>query len=109
MGNYPRNSGFIQEKLDRLPHFFNRLTMIDVTVDLQNELSKSVEVIVKSEHKHDFVASESNGDLYAAVDLVVDKLERQISRHKEKLQDHRRDQSTSEVAGAPQLENPADE
>jgi len=47
------------------------------------------------------VASERNADILAAVDLVLDKLEAQIRRHKEKIQDHRRRPSTGEVAGAP--------
>jgi putative sigma-54 modulation protein len=60
-----------------------------------------VEFLVSAEHKHDFVAREVNSDILAAVDLVIDKLERQLSRYKEKLQDHRRRPSTGEVAGAP--------
>ncbi len=67
---------FIHEKAEKLLRFFERLTQIEVTVDLKNEIKK-VEFLVSAEHKHDFVASESNSDILAAVDLVVDKLERQ--------------------------------
>ena len=56
---------------------------------------------MKSEHKHDFVAHESHPDLLAAVDLALGKLEMQVRRHKEKIQDHRRTPSAGEVAGAP--------
>lgn len=34
-------------------------------------------------------AQEETGDLYSAIDMVVDKLEKQIKRHKEKLKDHK--------------------
>ncbi len=99
---------FIQDKLSKLLRFFERLTMIEVTVDLKDDV-KLVEVLVNAEHKHDFVARESNTDVLAAVDLVMDKLERQIRRYKEKIQDHRRRPSTGEVAGAPAPEEPTEE
>ena len=91
---------YIKEKAAKLPHFFERLTMIAVTVDLQDELHQIVEFQVSAEHKHDFVARETNADVKAAVDLCLDKVERQIRRYKEKVQDHRRDPSVGEVAGA---------
>lgn len=34
-------------------------------------------------------AQEETGDLYSAIDMVVDKLEKQIKRHKEKLKEHK--------------------
>jgi putative sigma-54 modulation protein len=95
---------FIRDKAEKLLHIFERLTMIEVTVDLKKEL-KVVEFVVQAEHKHDFVARESNADVLAAVDLVLDKLQGQLRRYKEKIQDHRRTPSTGEVAGAPSLED----
>jgi putative sigma-54 modulation protein len=71
-----------------------------VTVDLQDEV-KIVEFIAKSEHKHDFVASERNKDTLTAVDLVMAKLEGQLRKHKEKLQDHRRTPHAGGGVGAP--------
>jgi putative sigma-54 modulation protein len=99
---------FIRDKAQKLVHIFQRLTMIEVTVDLKEE-DKWVEFRALAEHKHEFVASAQSGDILAAVDLVLAKLEGQVRRHKEKLQDHRRTPSTGEVAGAPALEEPSDE
>lgn len=90
---------FIRDKAQKLLHIFQRLTMIEVTVDLKED-QKLVEFVVSAEHKHDFVARERNHDLLAAVDLVLDKLEGQLRRYKEKIQDHRRRLSTGEVTGA---------
>jgi putative sigma-54 modulation protein len=92
---------FIREKAQKLTRLFERLTIIDVTVDLKNEGQPRVEFLVKSEHKHDFVAHESHPDVLAAVDLALAKLEMQVRRYKEKIQDHRRTPSAGEVAGAP--------
>jgi putative sigma-54 modulation protein len=93
---------FIEDKAQKLLQFFRRLTMIEVTVDLK-EAEKLVEFVVLAEHKHEFVAHERNADLLAAVDLVLEKLEKQITRYKEKIQDRRRTPSAGEVAGAPPL------
>ena len=94
---------FIREKAQKLLHLFSRLTMIEVTVDLQEEASV-VEFNVSAEHKHDFVAREANKDVLAAVDLVMAKLEGQLRKYKEKIQDRRRTPSTGEVGGGPQAE-----
>lgn len=93
---------FIREKAQKLLRFFERLTSIDVTVDLMHQDGRySVEFLVKAEHKHDFVARESHPDVLAAVDLVMEKLEAQIRRHKEKLQDHRRNRPMGDVKEVP--------
>jgi putative sigma-54 modulation protein len=97
---------FIRDKAEKLLHFFERLTMIEVTVDLTRKEDKLVEFLVQAEHKHDFVARERHHDLLAAVDMVLAKLEGQLRRYKEKIQDHRRTPSTGEVAGEPGLEGP---
>jgi putative sigma-54 modulation protein len=91
---------FIREKAEKLLHFFERLTMIEVTVDLNGD-EKHVEFLVQAEHKHNFVAREKNGNLHAAVDLVMDKIEGQLRRYKEKIQDRRRTPSTGEVNSPP--------
>ena len=95
----------IRDKAEKLLHFFERLTMIEVTVDLKATFEKKevkmVEFVVQAEHKHDFVAREHHTDLIAAVDLALAKLEGQLRRYKEKIQDHRRTPSTGEVAGGP--------
>jgi putative sigma-54 modulation protein len=100
---------YIRDKGEKLLHFFSRLTMIEVTVDVKDELTKVVEFKVSAEHKHDFVARESQADILAAVDLVTDKIERQISRYKEKIQDHRRDRPMSELSGSSSSEESGDE
>jgi putative sigma-54 modulation protein len=99
---------FIRDKAQKLLHIFQRLTMIEVTVDLKED-QKVVEFVVSAEHKHDFVARERNDDILAAVDLVLDKLENQLRRYKEKIQDHRRTPSVGEVARPPLVENPGEE
>jgi putative sigma-54 modulation protein len=91
---------FIRDKASKLPHLFERLTMIEVTVDLSRKELKQVEFVVQAEHKHDFVSREHHTEVLTAVDMALHKLEAQLRRYKEKIQDHRRTPSTGEVAGA---------
>jgi putative sigma-54 modulation protein len=103
----------IRDKAEKLLHFFERLTMIEITVDLKATFEKKevkmVEFVVQAEHKHDIVAREHHPDLLAAVDVAVDKLEGQLRRYKEKIQDHRRTPSTGQVAGGAEAEEPTDQ
>jgi putative sigma-54 modulation protein len=90
----------IREKAEKLLHYFERLTMIEVTADMRDD-QKAVEFLVSAEHKHDFVAREANGELQVAVDLALHKLEAQLRRYKEKIQDHRRTPHAGEGAPTP--------
>ncbi len=89
----------IQQRAEKLLHYFQRVMMIEVLVDLKED-EKAVEFLLSAEHKHDFVASARHVDVLAAVDLVLEKLERQVRKYKEKIQDHRRTPSTGDVTGA---------
>lgn len=99
----------IRDKASKLLTFFDRLTMIEVIVDLHKDDHKQVEFKVQAEHKHDFVATEKAETVATALDLALAKIEHQLRKYKEKLQDHRRTPSTGQVAGAPQLEEPDEE
>lgn len=93
---------YIEEKAQKLLRFFERLTSIAVTVDLLDQQGHyTVEFLVSAEHKHDFVARETATDILAAVDLVMEKLEHQLRRYKEKVQDHRRTRPMGDVKEAP--------
>lgn len=82
------NKAKVQAKVEKLAKYFERLTSIGVTVDLENADNVAVEILVSAEHKHDFVATDRAGELMAAVDNVMHKLEQQLRKYKEKVQDH---------------------
>jgi putative sigma-54 modulation protein len=82
----------IREKSEKLLHYFDRLTFIEVTVDLQHE-TKTVEIIATAEHKHEFVGHGEAEDIMIALGGALDKAKQQIKHYKERVQDHRRDPS----------------
>lgn len=79
----------LRAKLEKLPRLFERLTEVELTVDLQDSTHTEVELRVNAEHKHDFVAKEADGEFMTAVDGVIHKLEQQLRKYKEKVQEHR--------------------
>ena len=76
----------ITSKVEKLTRFFERLMSIEVTVDLEHRDTPSVDLRVSAEHKHDFVATARSDELLASVDAVVEKMEQQLRKHKEKVQ-----------------------
>ncbi len=80
----------VQEKLEKLSRFYDRLTAIDVTVDLEHRDSPDVDLRVSAEHKHDFVAVCRSLELMASIDDVVEKMEQQLRKYKQKVQDRHR-------------------
>jgi len=80
----------IRGKLEKLSRLFDRLTAISVTVDVEDESSPLVDLQVSAEHKHDFKASDRAPTLMAALDSCLHKMEQQIRKYKEKIQDHHR-------------------
>ena len=79
---------YAQEKASKLARFYDHMTEIEIIIGSQ-ALKFEVEMIARTDHKQTFVASELHDDVFASVDLVVDKLERQLTRHKEKLRNRK--------------------
>ena len=82
---------YVTSKLDRITRHFDQL--VDVKVILTVEKQKEKERRQKAECNihvkgSDMFAESCHQDLYAAVDELVDKLDRQVGRHKERLQNH---------------------
>jgi putative sigma-54 modulation protein len=71
------------EKADRLTRFLDRIQAIEVVIDGKEGIH-TVEMIVRSAGAAPFVATEQHADAYAAVDLLLDKMEEQLRRYKEK-------------------------
>ena len=77
---------YIQTKLARVSNHFDH--MIDVKVTLTVEkLVQKVEATIHVPGA-DLHAEASDADMYSAIDLLADKLDRQVLKHKEKHADH---------------------
>jgi putative sigma-54 modulation protein len=81
----------IRLRAEKLARFFDRLTAIEVVVDLEDSREVGVEVLVSAEHKHDFVAAERAESLLPALDAATSKIEQQLRKYKQRVQDRHRD------------------
>jgi putative sigma-54 modulation protein len=77
---------YVTSKLDRVIRHFDNVTATHVTLSVQ-KLKQKADVTVHVTGKDIHVESE-NDDLYAAIDAMADKLDRQVVKHKEKVSDH---------------------
>ena len=80
----------IVAKVEKLARYFERLMSIDVIVDLSHEETPKVDINVSAEHKHDFVSTDRSTNLMASVDGAVQKVEQQLRKYKERVQERHR-------------------
>ena len=80
----PAIRSYVIGKLDRITRHFDHV--IDVHVVLQVEkLDQRIEANVHLSGK-DIHVQCNDGDMYAAIDSLIDKLDRQVLKHKERFQ-----------------------
>ena len=78
---------YITEKMERLNKYFENAKNIKASVIIRvKNNEQTIEVTVPTS-KFTLRAEEKHDDLYAAIDLVIDKLERQIRKNKTRLND----------------------
>lgn len=78
----PAINDYLTKKINRLERYYDHLVWSNVI--LWVEKTRHVAEVVVHSPLHTLRAKESAGDLYAAIDLVVDKVERQLKKLKEK-------------------------
>lgn len=86
----------VSTKAEKLLTYFERISAIQVTFDFGNGQA-SAEILVDAEHKHNFVATDTAAEAGVAFDGALAKMEQQLKKYKEKIQDHRRDPSLGEL------------
>ncbi len=82
----PAIRDYVSSKLDRVIRHFDNVTSVAVILSVE-KLKQKAEVTVHVRGKDIFVESD-DADLYAAVDSMADKLDRQMQKHKQKQSDH---------------------
>ena len=83
----PAIKDYVDSKLQKLERHNDRITSINVILSV-DKLDQKAEATIHANGK-DFFADSTSEDLYAAIDLLADKLDRQLIKHKEKLRSHR--------------------
>ena len=93
----PAIADYAAKKTAKLLHFFDRVQQIDVVIDKMKK-GYTVEIITDVEHHGPFIARSDDTDLYACIDLGVDRAARQLKDHKSRLRDNKHTTPNSHTA-----------
>ena len=87
----PAIHGYIEEKLARISRHVDQVMDVDVILSV-DKLDQKIEAKVHLSGK-DLYCESVDEDMYAAIDGLADKLDRAVLKYKEKLADHRNQES----------------
>lgn len=82
----PALRAYVNEKLSRISRHFDHVISINVVLNVEkhrNDAEATLHAAGKS-----LFANASDADMYAAIDALIDKLDKQVKRYKDRLQDH---------------------
>ncbi|HHH12866.1 MAG TPA: ribosome-associated translation inhibitor RaiA [Thiolapillus brandeum] len=92
---------YAEEKIKRIERHFDHVTNVHVILSVERHQQKAEATVHVS--GADVFAYAIEDDMYAAIDALVDKLDRQIIKHKEKIQKRARGNGAkAAVAGMPE-------
>lgn len=84
----PALRDYVNDKMERVERHFDNVTNVHVILSVE-KLRQKAEATVHLAG-NDIFADAEDEDMYAAIDALIDKLDRQVRKHKEKLTDHHR-------------------
>ncbi len=89
---------YVKEKIQRIERHFDHVTNVHVILSVERHQQKAEATVHVA--GADVYADAVKDDMYAAIDALVDKLDRQIIKHKEKVQRHGRGNGNARAAVA---------
>lgn len=84
----PAIETYAGKKTEKLHRFYDRIQSITAVID-RRERDFELELIVDVEHADPIIARTDHDDLYACIDVTVDKVERQLVDHKQRLRNRK--------------------
>ena len=94
----PSMREYVREKLDRLERHFEHVTNVNVVLTVEKQIQRAEASVNVA--KGQLFADATSENMYAAIDALIDKLDRQILKHKEKLTDHHRGDGGLKASGS---------
>ncbi len=79
---------YTSEKMEKLERHFDHVTNVHVILTVEKQAQKAEATVHVS--GADLFAQHQTEDMYASIDGLVDKLDRQVIKHKEKISNHNR-------------------
>lgn len=86
----PALRSYVETKIEKLERHFDHVTNVHVVLSVE-KLRQKAEATLHASGGANLFANAEDEDMYAAIDALTDKLDKQIKRHKEKMKDHHRE------------------
>ncbi|MBS0286216.1 MAG: ribosome-associated translation inhibitor RaiA [Proteobacteria bacterium] len=83
----PALRDYVTNKLQKIQRYFSNITNVHVVLSVDKKFQQKAEARMHLARLEVFAESEDK-DMYAAIDALVDKLDRQVLKHKEKMKQH---------------------
>jgi putative sigma-54 modulation protein len=87
MNVYETVKDYAHSKIAKLDRFYDQIQHIELVLSKEGN-DKVAELVIKARVGGQFVAKEKAEEFYAAIDLLVDKMARQLKKQKEKLKEN---------------------
>ncbi|MEM1011877.1 MAG: ribosome-associated translation inhibitor RaiA [Planctomycetota bacterium] len=80
----PEQKAYAEQKANKLLTFYDRIQEIEVVIEEAQPVGFHIEMLVNAEHNNNFVANSRSDKIEKCVDECYQKLERQLTEHKER-------------------------
>ena len=87
---------YVQEKMERVERHFDKVTNSHVILTVESVRHKAEATTHMS--GNDVFAENTEDNMYAAIDGLIDKLDRQVKKHKEKITNHHKRQPNLDLS-----------
>lgn len=84
----PALKSYVESKFERIERHFDHMTNVHIILSVEKDWQIAEATI--HVNRGTIHADDKHEDMYAAIDGLIDKLDRQIKKHKEKLTNHHR-------------------
>ncbi len=79
---------YASKKIEKFPRYFDRIQQVELVIDKVKK-GYRVEIITDVEHHDPIIATSEHEDLYACIDLGIERSIRQLKDHKSRLRDNK--------------------
>jgi putative sigma-54 modulation protein len=80
---------YVTEKIGRIQKHFDHVTNTNVVLHYEKKKNRHLAEATINAKGAQLHADSEGEDMYAAIDALADKLDRQVLKHKEKISNHR--------------------
>lgn len=99
---------YVEARMEKLNAEFPRLQNAHMVLNVEKH-RQIAELVVHAPHRFVVDAKEETDDMYASIDRAVEKAEKQLRRNRDKVTDHKAQESLGELEAEVEAQQPVDE